>query len=70
MPRKTQHESAEQDCQQLAEMIASGEVRFPKNLAPAETLRLARAVRELHRRQLMEWLALEVARSILEVADR
>lgn len=52
------------------ELIARGESPFPLDLPPDAMLKLAKAVREIRRRQLMEWLAMEVARSISKDAAR
>lgn len=58
------------DLRALAQLIADGEIPFPMDRQAHERRRLVVLVRERRRRRLIEYLAQQIARSILSDGKR
>jgi hypothetical protein len=69
--QSTRHKTeATTDLRALAQFIADGEIPFPMDRQAQERRRLANLVRERRRRRLVEYLAQQIARSILSDGKR
>jgi hypothetical protein len=53
----------------LAPLIAEGHMPFPSNLAPDTAARLVEKVRSIRRDQLIQFVALQIARTIVANRD-
>lgn len=49
----------------IAPLIALGQIRFPSNLAPEAANRLVREVQQLRRKQLVRFVAAQIAQAVL-----